>query len=94
MMPMGCSESCSYFEKFSTFIEWVVKHETNSEDIDHYLDDFYFAAINENSCKYLMSTFRNVCKRLNVPIAEEKTEGSTFVLEYLGITNDDNDPQR
>lgn len=88
MMPMGCSESCSYFEKFSTFIEWVVKHETNSEDIDHYLDDFYFAAINENSCKYLMSTFRNVCGRLNVPIAEEKTEGPTFVLEYLGITID------
>lgn len=24
-LPMGCSISCAIFEKFSTFLQWVVK---------------------------------------------------------------------
>lgn len=42
MLPMGCSQSCYYFETFSTFIEWVVKSKSNSDNVDHYLDDFFF----------------------------------------------------
>jgi hypothetical protein len=34
MLPMGLSQSCSYFEKCSSFIDWVVKRESNSENID------------------------------------------------------------
>ena len=89
MMPMGCSESCAYFEKFSTFIEWAVKREARSKDIDHYLDDFLFAGeAHTGECDRLMNSFKNVCNRLNIPIADEKTEGPTTVLEYLGITID------
>ena len=43
MLPMRLSQSCSYFEKCSSFIDWVVKRESNSENIDHYLNDFVFA---------------------------------------------------
>jgi hypothetical protein len=42
-MPMGCSISCSTFEKFSTFLHWLTTKESNSENLDHYLDDFFFA---------------------------------------------------
>jgi hypothetical protein len=43
-MPMGCSISCSKFEKFSTFLHWLTTtKESNSENLDHYLDDFFFA---------------------------------------------------
>lgn len=88
MMVMGLSESCAYFEKLSTFIEHAVKSETGSNDIDHYLDDFYFAGKDTNACEYLMKTFKQICCQLKIPIAEEKTEGPTFILEYLGITID------
>jgi hypothetical protein len=89
MMPMGCSESCSYFERFSTFIEWVVRNETISDNIDHYLDDFLFAGEgNTDVCNRLMNIFSLVCDRLNVPIANKKTVGPTTVLEYLGLTID------
>ena len=89
MMPMGCSESCSYFERFSTFIEWVVRNETISDNIDHYLDDFLFAGEgNTDVCNRLMDIFSVVCDRLNVPIAITKTVGPTTVLEYLGLTID------
>lgn len=86
-MPMGCSISCSIFEKFSTFLHWLTQHEAGSSDLDHYLDDFFFAGLAETSdCQNLMTAFINVCKRLNVPIADEKTEGPTCIMEYLGLT--------
>ena len=57
-MPMGCSESSSYFERFSTFIEWVVRNEANSDNIDHYLDDSLFAGEgNTVECNCLMNIF-------------------------------------
>lgn len=86
-MPMGCSISCSIFEKCSTFLHWLTQHEAGSSDLDHYLDDFFFAGLAETSdCQNLMTAFINVCKRLNVPIADEKTEGPTCIMEYLGLT--------
>ena len=42
-MPMGYSISCSTFDKFSTFLHWLRTKESNSEILDHYLDDFFFA---------------------------------------------------
>jgi hypothetical protein len=41
-MPMGCSISCSSFEKCSTFLHWAVQYESKSNNLDHYLDDFLF----------------------------------------------------
>ena len=61
----------------------------HSENVDHYLDDFFFAGkANSNDCQSLMTTFINICKKLQVPIADEKTEGPTCVMEYLGLTID------
>ena len=89
MMLMGCSESCSYFERFLTFIEWVVRNEANSDNIDHYFDDFLFAGEgNTDVCNRLMNTISVVCDRLNVTIAIGKTVGPTTVLEYLEVTID------
>jgi hypothetical protein len=88
-MPMGCSISCSTFENFSTFLHRLTTKESNSEHLDHYLDDFFFAGkANSNDCQSLMTTFINICKNLQVPIADEKTEGPTCVMEYLGLTID------
>jgi hypothetical protein len=75
-LPMGCSISCSTFEHFSTFIYWLVSLRHGSQNLDHYLDDFFFAGeSNTDNCKRLMKTFDHVCARLVVPIAKEKTEG-------------------
>lgn len=37
-LPMGCAISCSYFELFSSFLEWVVKDLSGLRSILHYLD--------------------------------------------------------
>ena len=81
------SQSCSYFETFCSFIEWAVKLEADSDKVDHYSDDIFFVGeSNTNQCQNLMDIFINVCERMGVPIAHEKTEGPKTIIEYLGLT--------
>ena len=58
MVPMRLSQSYSYFEQLFSFIVWAVKRESNSENIDHYLDDFFFAGSGgTNDCQVLLGQF-------------------------------------
>ena len=62
---------------------------SNSQDLDHYLDDFFFVGKpGTNDCQILMGTFYSICKRLNVPVAEEKKFGPSTTIEYLGLAID------
>ena len=82
-LPMGCSVSCSLFEKFSTFLQWVIQFRTGLDTIDHYLDDFIFIGTDSSEdCLNLMSSFQNLCYELNIPIAEDKTVGPVTVLKF------------
>jgi len=88
-LPMGCAISCSLFEKFSTFIHWLVEQKSGLKTLDHYLDDFIFAgASSSNDCFLLMETFFSVSRELGIPIAEKKTVGPTTVLDFLGFIID------
>ena len=48
-LPMGCSGSCSHFERFSYFLHWVTEMESGLHEMDHYLDDFVFAGADKTS---------------------------------------------
>jgi hypothetical protein len=52
------------------FIHWLVCFKSNSKNVDHYLDDFFFAGeAGTNNCTNLMNQFDGACERLGVPIA-------------------------
>lgn len=95
-LPMGCSISCSLFEKFSSFLEWLVIKESGHDTVEHYLDDFLFAGIESENmseppgsvCQSLMNDFDRLCSELGVPVAEDKTEGPTHNLIFLGLEID------
>lgn len=88
-LPMGCSISCHYFELFSSFLEWVVRFETGSTSLTHYLDDFLFVGpAGSPLCSFQLSTFRFMMSRFGVPLSEEKTEGPRTSLSFLGIELD------
>ncbi|XP_062597918.1 uncharacterized protein LOC134259342 [Saccostrea cucullata] len=70
-LPMGCSLSCSLFEKFSTFLHWELAQRSKLKSIIHYLDDFLF--------------FEELCLDLGIPLAFEKTEGPSTRLSFLGL---------
>ena len=88
-LPMGYSGSCQIFEKFSTFLQWLISQDQNSLNLDHYLDDFFFCGRPQTSeCEDLMSSFSKMCSMLGVPVADEKTEGPITSMEYLGLLID------
>ncbi|KAM4016539.1 uncharacterized protein ACNLHF_002833 isoform 1-T1 [Anomaloglossus baeobatrachus] len=90
-LPMGCSISCSYFELFSSFLEWAVKVESGSQSIIHYLDDFLFVGPQDSThCQLLLDSFCSLMSRFGVPLSKDKTVGPSQVLSFLGIEIDSN----
>lgn len=89
-LPMGASISCSLFEKFATFIQWVIKYESpGNPGVIHYLDDFLFVGrAGTEECSQAMKTFKNVSNFIRFPLADDKTEGPHTRLTFLGIELD------
>ena len=77
------------FNQLADAIEWVIRHRAHTDDILHYLDD-YFTAGPPNSpiCQQNMDAMLHTCRELSVPIAPEKISGPSPVLEFLGILLD------
>jgi hypothetical protein len=90
-LPMGLSQSASLFEKFSTFLHWLVVTKAHVSTMAHLLDDFLMAGPNgQDACHILVEIFENSCKELGVPIAEEKSVNPTTIMTYLGFEIDTN----
>ena len=86
-LPFEAFISCAIFEDIATLINWIAEKRVAQKFIN-YLDDFFtvhkYAAI----CGQTMATLKQVCKEINMPIAPEKSEGSTTVVDFLGLTPD------
>jgi hypothetical protein len=87
-MPMGCSSSCSTFEKFSTAVQWIAQNKLNIHYMLHLLDDFLLAAMTEKLCKDQLQLFLFLCDYLGIPMAPEKTCGPSTKLSFAGIELD------
>lgn len=86
MLPMGCALSCALWEKFATFLEWLLKYLYHDSVLHHYLDDYIFLGEKmSNNCLQTMLRFEQLCKSLGVPLADDKTVGPTTVLVFLGL---------
>lgn len=78
-LPMGCSISCHYFELFSSFLEWVVRYETGSTAVTHYLDDFLFVGpADSQHCSFLLDTFRFFMARFWGPVVGRENGGAGY----------------
>jgi hypothetical protein len=61
----------------------------NLFDFFYYLDDFFFVGRpHTHECADVMASFSKICNSVSVPIADDKTEGSTTSMEYLGLLID------
>lgn len=89
MLPQGCSISPAIFEKFATFLQYTVSKYAQSKNLDHYLDDFFFAGkAGATDCIDLMNSFEYICDDMKIPINQDKSEGPTTTLVYLGLEID------
>ena len=88
-MAMGCSISCNLFNKFSTFLQWLVVERSGVKSLVHYLDDFLFGGPEDTPvCQMMLDTFSDICEELGVPIASEKSVGPVTSLKFLGLVID------
>jgi hypothetical protein len=61
----------------------VVQEVQGLTNIDNHLDGFFLAEMSDIECSNKMFKFKTICKRLGVPIADEKTEGPVTSMNYL-----------
>ena len=87
MLPFGLRSAPKLFNGFADALEWIFRAAGISE-VDHYLDDF--GPPNSSACADDLKRLKTVAKCVGVPLAEDKTEGPTCVLTFLGIEIDSN----
>ena len=88
-LPFGASISCAVFQEFSDALRHLVEYLLKLNDIlTNYLDDFLFVAISCDECDNMVRTFLVLCRRINCPIADEKTEWGTVLITFLGTLLD------
>lgn len=81
-MPMGCSSSCTTFEFFSSAMKWISREKLHIVHILHLLVDFLISFPLSWLCKQQLDLFLMLCQYLGIPMAPEKTIGTSFACRY------------
>ena len=89
-LPFGASISCALFQEFSDCLkflaDWKIKSILHVQAfIKNYLDDFLFVSITVILGNKMTEIFLNLCKLINCPINQEKTEWATQLIIFFGI---------
>ena len=85
-LPFGSSISCAHFQRLSHALKHIVEVlERAYNAITKYLDDFLFIHYIRSVCNKILRRFIHICKEINFPVAEDKTELASPILIFLGI---------
>ena len=88
VLPFGLRSAPFIFNCLAEALDWIAK-ERGVTPIHHYLDDFFVAGVPDSQhCTHHLNTLTSLCTVLGIPLAEDKREGPTTCLEYLGILLD------
>lgn len=88
VLPFGLRSAPFIFNCLAEAVEWLAR-QRGITHIHHYLDDFFLAGSpHTDECASYLSSLTSLCNHLGIPLAEEKLEGPTTQLEYLGILLD------
>ena len=88
VLPFGLRSAPFIFNCLAEAIEWIA-FQQGVTHIHHYLDDFFVAGTPDSEqCSQHLHTLVSLCAALGVPLADDKREGPTTCLEYLGILLD------
>ena len=88
VLPFGLRSAPKIFNTMADALEWVVR-ENGVREIYHYLDDFLvLGAPKSTDCADGLHTLMHWTTWLGFPIAEEKVEGPSTRLTFLGIEID------
>ena len=88
VLPFGLRSAPKIFNTLADGLEWTVRHD-GVREMYHYLDDFLvLGAPGSNECETGLSKLLGWTRWLGFPIAEEKVEGPSSRITFLGIEID------
>ncbi|CAC5410027.1 unnamed protein product [Mytilus coruscus] len=87
-IPIGCRTSCKIFEEFSTALEWIAHNKLGVSAIVHILDDFLIIEKSKSEALSKLKAFIHLCEDIGVPLAAEKTELPSQIMDFVGISLD------
>jgi hypothetical protein len=95
VLPFGLRSSCKLWELFAAALQFMCeKLDCGSpHEVIHYVDDFLFVLSpigGKIVADALLRAALDLCAKLGVPMADEKVEGPTTCLTFLGIQLDTN----
>ena len=87
VLPFGLRSAPFIFNKLATALEWILQCH-GIEFLLHYLDDFLLVASTSALCGAQLRLARALCSLLGVPLADDKFDGPTTCIRFLGILLD------
>lgn len=88
-LPFGLRSAPFIFNQYAEALEWILRNNYFITNIIHYLDDFLLVGRPESEdCAQALHLMLHVCRLLGFPIAENKVEGPTPLITFLGILID------
>ena len=88
-LPFGLRSSPAIFNRFADAICWIIQHIYNIINLIHYSDDFFLVSPPfKKTALHEITTVKSAFQYLGVPLAEDKLEGPTTSITYLGIQID------
>jgi hypothetical protein len=85
ILPFGLQSAPKIFNAVADALEWCLRRR-GIRHVYHYLDDLIFIGPPHScDCAEALDILNSTCKELGVPISEQKRDGPTTCLMYLGI---------
>ena len=86
VLPFGLRSAPYIFNCLADSVTWILCNNYGVNHLYHYLDDFVtLGAPNTDECRHNLRQIQHLFSQLNVPIAEEKLEGPSSTITFLGI---------
>ena len=87
-LPFGLRSAPKIFNALADALEWCFRRQ-GVTDVDHYLDDFItIGPPHSAACAQNLQLIKDVSACLGVPLAEDKCEGPSTSITFLGIQVD------
>ena len=88
MLPFGLRSTLIIFMAVADALQWIMEKEGVSP-VFHYLDDFTtLGPPRSPQCQWNIQGIRQVCRSTCTPLEEDKCEGASPVMTFLGMQLD------
>lgn len=88
VLPFGLRTSGNRWELYAAALHYFFEHHLGVKLVVHYVDDFLLIFPSRREAKAHLAAVLELCARLGVPMAPDKTLGPVTLLVFLGIELD------